>query len=232
MSRTMNSGVIPGVMTDEDFKKVDEIVTVGRGKLPAMVPPSNISAATAREIDDSRSNGHVGFPHEFKVAAAAAEMHGLEIRARSIVDGLRSPVCLPTANTFSHNVCLVALTLRLFKVRLPRLLGTFIFSQASRVHGQGLFAKKDFNTVDDFIPLPLEGSFEVHDSLDDCLDVAKKSEVPRFKVCDSMSHFLSQSEVSRPTSAPYLVPDRTCPLFYITHRRETQNRRTSWRKLS
>ena len=196
------------------------IVTVGRGKLPTMVPPSNISVATAREIDDSRSNGHgyasdVEFPHELKVAAAAAEMHGLEIRVRSIVDGLRSPVCLRTANTFSHNVCLVALTLRLFKVRLPRLLGTFIFSQASRVHGQGLFAKNDFSTVDDFIPLPLEGSFEVHDSLDDCLDVAKKSEVPRFKVCDSMSHFLSQSEVSRPTSALYLVPDRTCPLFYM-----------------
>ena len=88
-----------------------------------------------------------------------------------------------------------------------------VFWQASSVHGRGLFASKDFSTVDDFIPVPLEGSFEVYDSSDDCLEVAKKTGVPRFRVCDNVSPLLSKSEVARPTSTPYLVPDRTCPLF-------------------
>lgn len=30
-----------------------------------------------------------------------------------------------------------------------------------------------------------------------------------------MSHFMSNSEVSKPTSVLNLVPDRTCPLFYM-----------------
>ena len=78
-----------------------------------------------------------------------------------------------------------------------------------------MFASKEFGTVDDFIPVPLEGSFEVHDSREDCLEVAKKSGIPRFRVCDDVSPFLSKSEVARPTSGLYLVPDRTCPLFYM-----------------
>ena len=119
----------------------------------------------------------------------------------------------PDSKSDKSNVCLVALTLRSFIVRLPRLLGMFIFRRASSVHGQGLFAKKDFNTVDDFIPVPLEGSFEVQDSLDDCHDAAKKSGVPRFKVCDSMHYFMSKRSVARSTSVLYLIPERTCPLF-------------------
>lgn len=97
---------------------------------------------------------------------------------------------------------------------MPQLLCDVHLLPGSRVHGQGLFAKKDFNTVDDFIPVSLEGSFEVHDSLDDCLDAAKKNGISRFKVCDNMPHFLFNSEVSRPTSALYLVPDRTYPKIH------------------
>lgn len=52
-------------------------------------------------------------------------------------------------------------------------------------------------------------------STDDCLDVAKKSGIPRLKVSDSMSRFQSKSEVSKPTSALYLAPNQICPLFYI-----------------
>ena len=78
-----------------------------------------------------------------------------------------------------------------------------------------MFASKEFGTVDDFIPVPLEGSFEVHDSREDCLEIAKKSGIPRFRVCDDVSPFLSKSEVARPTSGLYLVPDRTCRLFYM-----------------
>ena len=78
-----------------------------------------------------------------------------------------------------------------------------------------MFASKEFGTVNDFIPVPLEGSFEVHDSREDCLEVAKKSGIARFIVCDDVSPFLSKSEVARPTSGLYLVPARTCPLFYM-----------------
>ena len=67
------------------------IVTVGPGILPVLVPSSNVPVTTSKELDAARSNGHgyasdVDFPHELKVAAAAAELYGLEIRVRSFVD--------------------------------------------------------------------------------------------------------------------------------------------------
>lgn len=94
--------------------------------------------------------------------------------------------------------------------------------QASGVHGRGLFASKEFASPENFIPVPLVGSFEVHDSLDDCLEVAKKSGIPRFRVCDNTFPFLSKSEVARPFSGLYLVPDRTCPLFYMNSARDDE----------
>ena len=67
------------------------IGTVGPGILPVLVPSSNVPVTTSKELDAARSNGHgyasdVEFSHELKVAAAAAELYGLEIRVRSFVD--------------------------------------------------------------------------------------------------------------------------------------------------
>lgn len=64
------------------------VVTVGQKRLPVLVPPSNVPASTAGELEEARNSGRdyspdIEFPHELQVAATAAEMHGLEIRVRS-----------------------------------------------------------------------------------------------------------------------------------------------------
>jgi len=56
----------------------DEIVTVGPGKLPKLVPTSNVSATVSKAIENARAQ-KVDNPELF-VAQESAEAHGLEIR--------------------------------------------------------------------------------------------------------------------------------------------------------
>lgn len=89
------------------------------------------------------------------------------------------------------------------------------FLQASETHGNGLFVKKDFSAAGSFIPVPLAGRFEVHDNEEGCWQAVKRDGVPRFLVLPNITPLLSGSEVARPTSALYLVPDKTSPLYYM-----------------
>lgn len=80
----------------------------------------------------------------------------------------------------------------------------------------GLFAAKRLeDTPGVFLKLPLVGSFEVHDSVDDSVEASKKDGLPRFLVSDNMHLFLSDCEVARPKAKLYLVPADTSPLFYM-----------------
>lgn len=55
----------------------------------------------------------------------------------------------------------------------------------------------------------------MHDNVEGCLQAVLRDGAPRFLVSKNLAPFLSGSEVARPTSALYLVPDRTSPLFYM-----------------
>lgn len=80
----------------------------------------------------------------------------------------------------------------------------------------GLFADQRLDdTPGAFLRMPLVGSFEVHDSVDDSVDASKKDGLPRFLVSDNMTMFLSNFEVARPKAGLYLVPANTSPLFYL-----------------
>lgn len=63
--------------------------------------------------------------------------------------------------------------------------------------------------------MPLVGSFEVHDSVDDSVEASKEDGLHRFLVSRNMTLFLSDFEVARPGAGLYLVPDKTSPLFYL-----------------
>lgn len=100
-----------------------------------------------------------------------------------------------------------------------------LFFQTSKIHGHGVFANKRLSAGGGtFLKMPLEGSFEVYDSVDDSVEATKDDGLPRFLLSDNMALFLSEGEVARPNAGLYIVPAKTSPLFYVNSSRTPEHK--------
>ena len=87
--------------------------------------------------------------------------------------------------------------------------------QQSPLHGYGVFATEDL--AEDYVGIPMEGTFLVYDCISDALESAASDGVPRYGFCvtDQLRKICVSSEGVRDTAALYLMPDPCSPWFYL-----------------
>ena len=71
--------------------------------------------------------------------------------------------------------------------------------------------------AEDYVGIPMEGTFLVYDCISDALESAASDGVPRYGICvtDQLRKICVSSEGVRDTAALYLMPDPCSPWFYL-----------------
>ena len=83
------------------------------------------------------------------------------------------------------------------------------------LHGYGVFATEDL--AEDYVGIPMEGTFHVYDCISDALASSASDGVPRYGFCvtDQLRKICVSTEGVRGTAALYLMPDPCSPWFYL-----------------
>ena len=71
--------------------------------------------------------------------------------------------------------------------------------------------------AENYVGIPMEGTFLVYDCISDALESAASDGVPRYGICvtDQLRKICVSTEGVRSTAALYLMPDPCSPWFYL-----------------
>ncbi|CAN0259023.1 unnamed protein product [Ectocarpus sp. 6 AP-2014] len=154
------------------------------------IPHSNVPRSVAPRVWASRDTRPVNVPHSNVPREVAVEV------------AWRQPQHAPHVISPEQQVAAMAAKDQGLEIK------------ASNRHGLGLFAEEDM-AAGDAMPMACFGSFVVHDSVEEVVSAMNKDGVPRHHVTSKVWLLCTEYENSRPQAALYMVPHRSCFLWYM-----------------